>query len=212
MTGYRNDLRARLSQIDPAHPGIALDSFDSPHAQRLLEQTMQTTNASTRPLDSSARGDHRIARTIAAIAAAVVVLGFVVTLAATSGHGRGGRAAQQSTLSLSRLSGGATLGSCVPFDVNVLRDMPVAFAGTVTQVAADGAVHLRVDHWYKGGAAAAVSLAVPGANTSAALDGVDFKTGSHYLVAAAGGTVNGCGFSGEATPALLKAYSAAFGS
>jgi hypothetical protein len=215
MTGYRNDLRAQLAHIDPARPGMALDPFNSPRAQRLLEQTMETTDESAHPLvpDGMGNRDRRGLRTVATVAAAIVILGLAVTFAATSRHNSSGNAAAPSTLSLSRSAGGGTtIGSCVPFDVKFLRDMPVAFSGTVTQVAADGAVRLHVDHWYKGGHASEVSLAVPGPNTSAALDGVDFKTGSRYLVAAAGGTVNGCGFSGEATPELLRAYSTAFGS
>lgn len=102
---------------------------------------------------------------------------------------------------------GPAMRSCVPFSVDVLADMPLAFAGTVTSEEA-GSVTLHVERWYRGGDADAVRLAYPGG--SVALDGVDFTAGEPYLIAATNGTVNGCGFSGPATPELEQAYSAAF--
>jgi len=51
---------------------------------------------------------------------------------------------------------------------------------------------------------------LPPGQTSAALDGVDFRTGGRYLIASTNGIVNGCGFSGEATPELEAAYAEAF--
>jgi hypothetical protein len=86
--------------------------------------------------------------------------------------------------------------------------MPVAFAGTVVSEEG-GAVTLRVDRWYRGGDADQVRLASPGG--SVALDGVDLREGGPYLIAATGGTVNGCGFSGPPTPELRRAYGEAFG-
>jgi hypothetical protein len=110
---------------------------------------------------------------------------------------------------------GPVASSCIQFDVQFLRDMPVAFAGTVT-AATDQQVTLSVDHWYHGTAeqrrAGVVTVSPPGATTSVALDGVEFTEGKHYLVAATNGTVNGCGFSGPADPQLKAAYEQAFGS
>jgi hypothetical protein len=101
--------------------------------------------------------------------------------------------------------------SCVPFDAGTLGGMPVAFAGTVT--AADAAqVTLDVDRWFAGGDAEQVRLAVPDGQTSAALDGVDFRAGERYLVTATDdGTVNGCGYSGPATADFEDAFDRAFG-
>jgi hypothetical protein len=56
-----------------------------------------------------------------------------------------------------------------------------------------------------------VTIAQPDGQTSVALDGVSFEQGKRYLVAATEGTVNGCGFSGPATPELQKSYDEAFG-
>jgi hypothetical protein len=95
------------------------------------------------------------------------------------------------------------------FDVAILRGMPVAFAGTVSDISAD-TVTLDVDRWYKGGSAGQVAVTVASGQSSAALDGVDFAVGKSYLVAAADGTVSGCGLSGPASPELESAYDEAF--
>lgn len=112
-------------------------------------------------------------------------------------------------------SNGTVNPSCVQFDVNFLREMPVALAGTVTSVS-DARVTLNANRWYHGSEdqqlARVVTLAVPGGQTSVALDGVDSTEGQKYLLAATDGTVNGCGFSGPAHPQLEAAYDQAFGS
>jgi hypothetical protein len=99
--------------------------------------------------------------------------------------------------------------SCVQFDVQFLREMPVALAGTVTALH-PGQVTLDVDRWYRGGSADRVTIAVQ-VNNSAALDGVDFREGERYLLTATDGTVNGCGFSGPASAELESAFTEAFG-
>ena len=102
------------------------------------------------------------------------------------------------------------MSSCLRFDVAILRDMPVAFAGTVTKLT-DETVTLDVDRWYTGGTADRVTVSVPDTQTSIALDGVQFVDGKRYLLTATNGTVNGCGFSGPVTPELDQAYAQAFG-
>ncbi len=87
--------------------------------------------------------------------------------------------------------------------------MPVALAGTVTEVQPEQ-VTVDVDRWYRGGDADVVTIAVQSGN-SVALDGVDFRQGERYLITATDGTVNGCGFSGPATPDLEQAFDQAFG-
>jgi hypothetical protein len=100
----------------------------------------------------------------------------------------------------------------------------MAFAGTVTAVSdrtvptlSDMTVTLRVDHWYKGGTADVVTLttltshALTPTTSAGVEDGVEFVQGKRYLVTATNGTVNGCGFTGEATPELEKAFAEAFG-
>ena len=118
------------------------------------------------------------------------------------------RALPAAPLALSVVPGGV-MTSCIPFDVAILADMPVAFAATATAVDGDSVI-LDVDRWYAGGSGESVTIAVPVGQTSAALDGVDFEQGEQYLLTATEGTVNGCGFSGPRTPELQKAFAKAF--
>jgi hypothetical protein len=99
--------------------------------------------------------------------------------------------------------------SCIVFDVAVLADMPVALAGTVSSVAGTTAT-IEVERWYRGGPADVVT--VTSDQRGVALDGVELVAGQDYLVTATGdGVVNGCGYSGPATPELEAAFDQAFG-
>jgi hypothetical protein len=139
---------------------------------------------------------------VAAVAAAVLVV------VGPSGGDEPGSGSAPTTLALSAPPGDAA-GSCLMFSVDVLREMPVALAGTVTSVDA-GSVTLDVDRWYRGGDADRVTITVPDTN-SVALDGVDLRPGERYLLTATDGTVNGCGYSGPADPQLESAFAEAFG-
>ena len=102
---------------------------------------------------------------------------------------------------------GATMSMCIPFSVGDLATMAPAFAGTVTALD-DERVVLRVDRWYAGGNSAEVVLQAP--EPTALLGEIDFEEGKQYLITAEDGTVNLCGFSGEATPELETAFEQAF--
>jgi hypothetical protein len=66
------------------------------------------------------------------------------------------------------------------------------------------------DHWYKGGDADQITIAQPDPQSSVALDGVTFEQGKSFLLTVTNGTVNGCGFSGPATPQLQQSFKDAF--
>lgn len=106
-------------------------------------------------------------------------------------------------------TGGDVFASCLPFTAEHLAEMSPAFAGTVTDVSGDRAV-LRVERWYAGDGASEVVVTVPG-GAHIALNGViNFVEGRRYLITAVDGTVNLCGYSGEATPELEAAFETAF--
>lgn len=206
-----DDLRARLRAIDPARPGGPLDSLSDPAPDQVKERVMSLIDNETAATESAKPADPRWTRpriALAAAAAALVVAGGALGLVTAIGDGPA-RGPAATTLSLD-VPPGDVMSSCVQFDVAFLRDMPVALAGTVTAVD-PAAVTLRVDRWYKGGSADQVRIAVPDGQSSAALDGVTFVEGERYLLTATDGTVNGCGFSGPATPELQRAYDEAFG-
>jgi hypothetical protein len=211
MTQSADDgLRARLSRIDPAGPQVPVDLPTSPRAAELMERAMQTSDVpSTAERVTAPRRRRRPVLWLAAAAGAVAVAAAAAGFLVSRDPDTSAETAELTTLALA-LPPSDVMGSCVQFDVAFLRDMPVAFAGTATAVD-DRQVTLDVAHWYKGGDADRVTIAVPDGQTSAALDGVDFRAGEHYLVTATDGMVNGCGFSGPATPQLEDAYREAFG-
>lgn len=198
-----DDLRMRLSRLDPA--SHHLDPTRSHPAPELLESVMTTPLLDESPTAPAPR------RTswLAAAAAALVVAGGAISFAVSQDD----PAVHTSIGPLTRLEltlpPSGVMASCVPFDVTFLKDMSPAFAGTVTEVGA-ASVTLDVDKWYAGGTADQVTIAQPDGNSSAALDGVAFEKGKRYLVTAANGTVNGCGYSGLATPDFEKSFDEAF--
>ena len=201
MTEPDNELRARLSGIDPMHPTATPEPLSRQRVTEILEPTMLIDESSPDPT-AGFRLRFRPAL-LAAAAALVVAAGIVVSLWV-----RAPGPAGADTLALSAPDG-TVMSSCMRFDVAILRDMPVAFAGTATAVTSS-AVTLEVDRWYKGGTAKVVSIALPDSHTTASLDVVDFRQGTRYLVTATGGIINGCGFTGAATPELEAAFAEAF--
>jgi hypothetical protein len=215
------DLRARLSKMDPFPTSIPVDPFTSLRAQSLLERVMTTQLQDQ--TQKTTDGRWRKPALMTAAAAAIIALG-IVAVGITWGD-RTIPTKDKTTLVLKLPGGGTSLqaASCVQFSVPFLREMPLAFAGTVTAVSdstvptlSDMTVTLSVDHWYKGGTADVVTLTTM---TGHALtpttriwveDGVEFVHGKRYLVTATNGTVNGCGFTGEATPELEKVFAEAF--
>lgn len=197
-------LRERLARLDPATAPV--DPVTSPRAQELLERTMNTDlDTPATAGETDARPRRRTARVaLAAAAAAAVALGGTALL--TGGDEKGTTAPTQLALSLPDPT---AMSSCIVFSTDVLRGMPVAFAGTVTAVQGD-TVTLEVTRWYKGGSADQVVLDTPGEHTSASLDAVAFEDGKDYLVTATDGKVNGCGFSGPAGAELSRAFDEAF--
>lgn len=207
MTGRQDQLRARLSAIDPMLPTAVPEPLPHGRADQILEKTMAIIESGP-DAASVSRSPRRLRTVLLAGAAAVAVAAATVTAVILAGDDADSGPSAPSTLSLS-LGSGDTVSSCIPFDVEFLRDMPVALAGTVTEISAD-AVTLDVERWYAGGDADVVSLGLSPGQTSSVLDGVDFQRGGRYLIASTNGLVNGCGFSGEATPELEAAYAEAF--
>jgi hypothetical protein len=200
-------LRARLAQLDPMPDSVPVDLPTSPSAQTLLERAMLSTELTTEPTPDTTRPLWRRPSLLAAAAAAVIALGVGGVVAIGDGPGGSGSTPKTTLALKTQHSSGPAMGSCIVFSVDILKGMPLAFGGTVTQVG-DGTVQIDVDHWYKGGDADVVTIAVPARNTSVGT--VDFVEGKRYLVTATEGTVNSCGYTGEATPDLVKAFDEAF--
>jgi hypothetical protein len=223
-----DELRARLSQMDPLPTSVPVDPYTSLRAQDTLERVMTTQLHDQNQKNTDQRW--RKPALLTAVAAAVIALG-IVAVGITSGDPSPTKA--KTTLALKLPGGGTSLqaggitsvqaADCVGFSIPFLREMPLAFAGTVTSVSdsnsptlSDMTVTLTVDHWYRGGTADLVTLttmtdhALTPTTRVVVEDGVEFIQGKRYLVTATNGTVNGCGFTMEATPELEKVFAEAF--
>ncbi|MBA3289041.1 MAG: hypothetical protein H0U21_13680 [Acidimicrobiia bacterium] len=175
----------------------------------LLEEIMSTsTERPATTTDDVATTDNRSRRRmlVGGLAAAAAAVGIAIATVAVTSDDQ-----SESRQSLAVAAAGTTMTSCLPFDVSMLADMPVAFAGTVTEIS-DTMVTIDVERWYRtpNDETDLVDLSLPAENTSAALDGVEFAAGERYLITATDGNVNGCGFSGPATADLESAFESAF--
>lgn len=152
------------------------------------------TQSGTRPRRT------RLTLAVAVAAALLVVSGGVALFA--------GLGTSQPSMVL-RANGSDSMAMCIRFDPSILADMSPAFAGTVTDLT-DSRVTLEVDHWYTGGDTDTVEINyTPG--FEALIGTPTFEVGQQYLITASDGVVNGCGYSGPATPDLEAAFQQAFG-
>ncbi len=189
-------LMRRMRNADPARTFDTADSW----MPDLMEAAMSTI-----PVEPKSRS-RRWAPAMAA-AAALAVIGVGVGAFLGGDDPAGTPEPVVTTLALP-VGSGTSMNSCVPFDVQFLRDMPVAFSGSATEVSDDG-VTLEVDRWYKGGDADVVRLTNYDLST-VSLDGFTFDQGDRYLITATEGTINFCGFSGPWTQDLADAFDKAF--
>jgi hypothetical protein len=94
------------------------------------------------------------------------------------------------------------------YDPALLPTFDIVFDGTVTAIEGDQ-VTFQVGTGWKG-VDGSLTLTVPG--TSVALTGPmpDFEVGGRYLVTAAGGTINGCGYTLAFDADTAATWAAAF--
>lgn len=202
-----DDLRVRIGRLDPAR---SLDPDVGRPAPELMERIMTTPVLPTSEHADETASQRRRNRWVPFAAAAAVAAIAVTSGVALSEHHSKPKAVTTLSLTTRAVRPGIA-ASCILFSVDILRGMSTAFAGTVSEVDTSHVV-LTVDHWYKGGTQTEVSIARPdGTGTPSLEGGVAFEKGKRYLVTATDGTVNGCGYSAEATPELEQSFAQAFG-
>jgi hypothetical protein len=193
-----DELRQRLRAANPVPVDRPVEPANSPRTRGLLEAIMQT--------DDRTAARRRWPAAVPAVAAlATVAAGGLVLSSAL----RDDPPPESSYALQLDLPSGTSMGSCLRLSASELGRMSPAFAGTATQVSS-GSVVLNVDEWYAGGDAEQVVLDVPDDQSRALLGEVTFVENEKYLITAANGTVNLCGFSGPATPQLQALYDDAF--
>ena len=199
-----DELRNRLSRLDPMASDVSTEPVTTESSRQLLEEIMSTPNVEQpgSPGTSSKRP------WIAAVAAAAVV---IVAIGAVGLFARDGGDPVAAGPPLELNAGSQDpMAMCIQFSVEELAKAQVAFEGTVSSVDGD-AVTLDVDTWFKGGDAAQVVLNAP-QGLEALIDGFAFEEGAQYLITAYDGNVNYCGFSAKSTPEMRAAFEEAFGS
>ena len=116
-----------------------------------------------------------------ALALAVAVAGFGGQLPAGGGDQPGG----------GDIPGGG-MASCLAYDPALLPTFDVVFDGTVTAISGDQ-VTFGINQGWKG-ASGSLTLTAPDTSVSLLGEMPDFQVGGRYLVTAASGSINGCGF------------------
>lgn len=197
-----DELRERLAQVDPMHPGVPTRPVTAEASRDLLEKIM-STQTEDRPEPSVAtRKTSRLA--VAAVATLVVAVGGVIAFGNLAGNTLPGTAPLELTAGQEDI-----MASCIMFSPEELEHVAeIAFEGTVTAVEGSR-VTLGVDRWFRGGDHAEVVLNAP-QDMEALIGGIPFNLGDSYLISAQNGTVNYCGFSGPSTPEYRTAFEAAF--
>lgn len=185
------------------HSSVPTEPPTTPSSIRRMERVMSTTTQQA-PAQVPAPAPKRWVPAIAAFAIVALAVGAFLYSGANDTAPVAGPPLQ---LALGEEN---ALASCAIFDAAILRDVPLAFEGTVTAV--DGANGtLTVDHWYKGGDAAEVVLTGGSEEMVSLIGAFPLEVGSSYLITASAGSVNFCGYSGPATPQLRGFFDEAFG-
>jgi hypothetical protein len=178
-----DSLRDQLRRSDPAS---SLEPLADEDVSLLLGQAMA---APSRPRLM------RYAKPVAAVVslAAAVVVAFAVL----SGD-------PQPVVERVTASSGA-VAKCVPPSAEELRKADVAVEGTVQSIKG-GVVRLTIAQVWAGPKADVLEVA----QSDGASESTEFAVGRTYLVAAEGGQVRGCGYTGLVSPELRTLYGAAF--
>lgn len=105
-------------------------------------------------------------------------------------------------------AGGGGVASCLVYDPANLPTFEVVFDGTVTAVDGDQ-VTFEVNEGWKG-AEGSITLTAPVVDVALTGPIPDFEVGGRYLVTAAGGTINACGYTLDYDAATAADWAGAF--
>jgi hypothetical protein len=200
-----DDLERRLRSADPA-PAPQQGQPVAPWIRDLVEETMTITNERVDQRASGRPGQRSRWLAVAACGAAAVALSGGLYASMQDPDAPGVTAAPTVELTL---QGEPIDRSCLPFSVDQLKPMPLAFSGTVVRLEG-GTVRLAVDRWYRGGTSPEVLLKAPAGDDVALVGAVTFEQGKRYLVTANEGIVGTCGLTTAWSPEMEAAFQQAF--
>jgi hypothetical protein len=195
-----DDLRETLRHADPA---ASLAPLPPDRVSRLLEETVTIAPPRRRAL----------LPVLAAAAAVLLIAGagwLILRPSPVETVGTLAGSPETSVAPVHLTAPAAPAAKCRPPEENRLATFPdFAFAGTVISVG--DVVTLSVTKVYKGSPAVLVTVDQQPDSSETMMGSGKFETGRDYLIAASGGTVMICGYSGEAdAPGLLGLYEGAF--
>jgi hypothetical protein len=197
------ELQTRLRAADPAS---SLPPADHDRLAQLLETAMSDTT--TRAHESRETGTRDRSPLTWLVAAAAVVLIAAAGIFGMAQRDHGSSPVAQGTVT--QLGFTPLPGRCQVPNVGVLEQQTVAFRGTLVSVV-DGTATFDVTHWYRGGPTDTARITATRRNLATLVQAADLTVRGEYLVAADGGTVLACAFTGPAGGHLQQLYDHAFG-
>jgi hypothetical protein len=197
------ELLARLRAVDPAS---SLPPADPDRVAQLLEAAMSDTATRSHETRETGTRDRSALTWLVAAAAVLLIAGAGIFGLAQRDHDPA-PVAQGSVTQLAYAPSGAR---CIVPKVGVLHQQSVAFRGTLDSVV-NGTATFDVNHWYAGGPTDLAKVTTSRSRLAELVRAADLKVGGDYLVAATGGNVTGCGFTGPVTGSLQNLYERAFG-
>lgn len=201
-----DDLELRLRSADP----VKRDPLDQPTLDSVwLRERVDGTVRISRDLNAGSAGARRW-KVMAVAAAAVLLAGVGVSTMFGDGDSPGRQPVAQAPMELALAPDGISSASCLPFAVDTLAGMPVAFSGTVVKKDAEQ-VLIDVDRWYQGGDTKQVRLNAPEMSKTSLGGIITFEKDQRYLLTAAeDDVVNYCGYSARWSQKTANDYKAAF--
>ena len=205
---HDDELLARMRAVDPA---ADLEPAPPERVAQLLEDVMDhPTDTIEHPAAAAGVPGRRRALTWVAAAAAVAVIGGVAFAMLPREDPGAPPSATPEVTATSVSAPGAVAGKCMVPSPEVLGTAEIAVDATVTTVV-DGEVTLAVQRWYAGPGTDELVVTSPPEALQALIGAPDLREGQRYLLAANGGQLMVCGFSGPADTDRSSLYTAAFG-
>ncbi len=191
----------RLRAADPIRPDDVPAASLARVSARIQEHIMTDSPRTTRTATPTNRRPFALFGGLALTGA--------LALAVLFGNGLGTVAPTPTDGPIDGPGGGGGMASCLIYDPSILPTMEIVFDGVVAAIDGDK-VTFDVKTGWKG-VGDRVTLTDPNIEASLLGDLPDFEVGGRYLVTAAGGNINACGYTLDYDAKTASEWAAAFG-